>query len=426
MGAPSRSRRPGSASSTSSSAEVAPVAAAPGRCLPGRGGLEVPGGAGARPGSRTSPRPCGHPAAVVGKPLRGNRTVGPGVVKGVGEDRSWARAGSSSSSRHAGNGCCAWPGCSPATPHLAEDLLQTVLAKVWPKWHRIAEENPEAYVRRALVHTHASWWRRRWRGEVRDGDLPDRALAQDAVCRGGPGAGARRGGARPAGTPAGRRGAAVLRGPSVTETAEALGCSEGTVKSQAAKALRTLRRLPPLPAAVTADRRLTPWLTPRRRRGRVAGAAGAGGAAAARARAAAGAGARRTAAAPRRRTAAVTASAVLAVAAGWWRCPGWQPESGGSVAAVVATSGPAGGKATPSAPGPVARPRRLRAAGYGPAGMDGLRLRPPRAGSCCRTRTPRASSCPRRRSCCQRAAARTPWTASAPRWPGRWRRAGRW
>ena len=46
---------------------------------------------------------------------------------------------------------------------LAEDLLQTVLAKVWPKWRGIAGENPEAYVRKALVNTHSSWWQRRWR-----------------------------------------------------------------------------------------------------------------------------------------------------------------------------------------------------------------------------------------------------------------------
>jgi RNA polymerase sigma-70 factor (sigma-E family) len=120
--------------------------------------------------------------------------------------------------------------------HLAEDLLQTVLAKVWPKWQRIAEENPEAYVRRALVHTHASWWRRRWRGEVPHGELPDRALPQDAY----------------AGVDLEQALAAAVRALlSVTETAEALGCSEGTVKSQAAKALRTLRGR--LPSAVMAD-----------------------------------------------------------------------------------------------------------------------------------------------------------------------------
>ncbi|WP_073496346.1 SigE family RNA polymerase sigma factor [Actinacidiphila paucisporea] len=135
--------------------------------------------------------------------------------------------------------------------HLAEDLLQTVLAKVWPKWHRIAEEDPEAYVRRALVHTHASWWRRRWRGEVPHGDLPDRALAQDAY------AGVDLEQALAAAVralPLRQRAVVVLRyfeDLSVTETAEVLGCSEGTVKSQAAKALRTLRGR--LPVAVTAD-----------------------------------------------------------------------------------------------------------------------------------------------------------------------------
>src|SRR5690349_22831208 len=46
---------------------------------------------------------------------------------------------------------------------LAEDLLQTALTKAWFAWKRI--EDPEAYVRRILVTTSASWWRRRWNGE---------------------------------------------------------------------------------------------------------------------------------------------------------------------------------------------------------------------------------------------------------------------
>ncbi|MFI0717819.1 SigE family RNA polymerase sigma factor [Streptomyces sp. NPDC021224] len=136
--------------------------------------------------------------------------------------------------------------------HLAEDLLQTVLAKVWPKWPRIADENPEAYVRQALVHTHASWWRRRWRGEVPHGDVPDRASAPDAY------AGVDLEQALAAAVralPVRQRAVVVLRyfeDLSVTETAEALGCSEGTVKSQASKALRTLRGLLP-EAAVLAE-----------------------------------------------------------------------------------------------------------------------------------------------------------------------------
>ena len=144
--------------------------------------------------------------------------------------------------------------------YLAEDLLQTVLARVWPKWPRIAEENPEAYVRRALVHTHASWWRRKWRGEVPHGDdLPDRAQSADpfadvdleqalaAAVRA---------------LPVRQRAVIVLRyfeDLTVAETAATLGCSEGTVKSQSAKALRALRaRLPAnvrVPEGVTGDDR---------------------------------------------------------------------------------------------------------------------------------------------------------------------------
>src|SRR3954471_23682076 len=47
---------------------------------------------------------------------------------------------------------------------LAEDLLQTALTKAWFAWKRIDE--PEAYVRRIMVTTSASWWRRRWKGET--------------------------------------------------------------------------------------------------------------------------------------------------------------------------------------------------------------------------------------------------------------------
>ncbi|MEV5355821.1 MULTISPECIES: SigE family RNA polymerase sigma factor [unclassified Streptomyces] len=127
--------------------------------------------------------------------------------------------------------------------HLAEDLLQTALAKVWPKWPRIAREHPEAYVRKTLLTTHASWWRRRWRGEVPHGEVPDRPAGGD------PFTGVDLEQALSVTVrqlPPRQRAVLVLRyfeDLSIEETADVLGCRPGTVKSQAAKALRTLRGL---------------------------------------------------------------------------------------------------------------------------------------------------------------------------------------
>ena len=45
----------------------------------------------------------------------------------------------------------------------AEDLLQSALAKSWFAWGRV-DGNPEPYVRKIIVTTHSSWWRRRWQG----------------------------------------------------------------------------------------------------------------------------------------------------------------------------------------------------------------------------------------------------------------------
>jgi RNA polymerase sigma-70 factor (sigma-E family) len=123
---------------------------------------------------------------------------------------------------------------------LAEDLLQTALAKCWFAWGRI-DGPPEPYVRRALATTYATWWRRRWRAEWPTGELPDRgdpaATApvddRDALWR-ALGALPRR-----------QRAVVVLRyyeDLSEADTASALGISTGTVKSQAAKALAALRR----------------------------------------------------------------------------------------------------------------------------------------------------------------------------------------
>lgn len=58
-------------------------------------------------------------------------------------------------------------------PHLAEDLVQEVLIKAHRRWPAIEADNPDAYVKRALVHTHISWRRRRSSSEVTASELPD-------------------------------------------------------------------------------------------------------------------------------------------------------------------------------------------------------------------------------------------------------------
>lgn len=118
----------------------------------------------------------------------------------------------------------------------AEDLLQESLAKAWFAWPGVDE--PEAYVRRVLVTTYTSWWRRRWRRELPSDDLPDTPTSdlvsdeRDALWR------------ALGRLPARQRAVVVLRfyeDLPVTEVARLLGCEPGTVKSQSAKALAKLR-----------------------------------------------------------------------------------------------------------------------------------------------------------------------------------------
>ena len=121
---------------------------------------------------------------------------------------------------------------------LAEDLLQTALTKAWFVWEDI--EHPEAYVRRVLVTTSASWWRRRWTRELPTAHLPERAVPAAASPED-----ERQDLWHAVGLlPRRQRAVVVLRyleDRSEAETAELLGCSVGTVKSQCAKALAKLR-----------------------------------------------------------------------------------------------------------------------------------------------------------------------------------------
>lgn len=124
----------------------------------------------------------------------------------------------------------------------AEDLLQTSLTKTYLAWKRLGGiEAVEAYARRVLVNTATSWWRRRWHGERPTEELPERPgpdrteqhAERDALWR------------HVRSLPARQRAVLVLRfyeDLSEAQIAELLDISTGTVKSQTARALKTLRK----------------------------------------------------------------------------------------------------------------------------------------------------------------------------------------
>jgi RNA polymerase sigma-70 factor (sigma-E family) len=123
----------------------------------------------------------------------------------------------------------------------AEDLVQAALAKTYLAADRIEDRSAlDGYVRRAIVNTHISWWRRRRVVELPTDELPDEAVAdhavssdlqatlRDAVDR----------------LPGRMRAAVMLRyydDMTEAEVAESLGVSLGTVKSTVARAVAKLR-----------------------------------------------------------------------------------------------------------------------------------------------------------------------------------------
>ena len=127
--------------------------------------------------------------------------------------------------------------------HEAEDLLQAAYAKTYPHWGKVRTYDvPDAYLRRVMVSLRTSWWRRSRNREWSIADVPEKASRGPDL----------------AGTvvesqtlllslrqlPERQRAAVVLRhwcDLSEADTAAALGCSLGAVKSNTSKGLAHLR-----------------------------------------------------------------------------------------------------------------------------------------------------------------------------------------
>jgi RNA polymerase sigma-70 factor (sigma-E family) len=123
----------------------------------------------------------------------------------------------------------------------AEDLLQTTLAKTYLAWDRIRDhEAVDGYVRRTMLNTRTSFWRRKRPESLYDvlPERPGRDAEADADLHDALWSALGRLGRR-------QRAVLVLRyyeELSEAETAALLGVSVGTVKSTASRALAALRR----------------------------------------------------------------------------------------------------------------------------------------------------------------------------------------
>jgi RNA polymerase sigma-70 factor (sigma-E family) len=129
--------------------------------------------------------------------------------------------------------------------HRAEDIVQTTFVKLYRAWHRIAAHDTlDAYTRRILVRTYLDenrrgfFFREKPTADHADVSAPPGGSTEDRLVL-----------LRALGeVPPRQRAALVLRyweDMSVEDTARAMGCTEGTVKSQTARGLDALRGVVP-------------------------------------------------------------------------------------------------------------------------------------------------------------------------------------
>jgi len=129
--------------------------------------------------------------------------------------------------------------------HLAEDLVQDVLARVHRRWSRIERmHQPDTYLRKAVLNQYLSWRRRRSSTERAIADPPDRPVAgadhahlhaeRDALWE------------SINALPRQQRAVLVLRfyeDLADEQIAELIGCSPATVRSHVSRALAQLRAM---------------------------------------------------------------------------------------------------------------------------------------------------------------------------------------
>lgn len=127
---------------------------------------------------------------------------------------------------------------------LAQDLVQEALTKTYVAWPRLRDTaNAEAYTRKVITNTAITWFRRKgWYGEQPAAELPehtDHGHAEQVAARTSlMGALAQ--------LPPRQRAAIVLRfydDLTEAQTAAAMECAVGTVKSQVSAGLAKLRTL---------------------------------------------------------------------------------------------------------------------------------------------------------------------------------------
>ncbi|GLY19036.1 SigE family RNA polymerase sigma factor [Kineosporia rhizophila] len=146
--------------------------------------------------------------------------------------------------------------------HQAEDLVQTALTKVYLAWPRLRRKDGElAYARRTLLNSHIDETRRPWwRRERSTPELPEVPAFEGpegiaGLDEGRFGSDGQRVRDALAALPSRMRAVVILRywlDLSVEESARILGCTQGTVKSQAAKGTAKLRDLLTVPPQAVA------------------------------------------------------------------------------------------------------------------------------------------------------------------------------